>query len=69
MPGLRRFEARDGGLRGPDPFRNLGLGQSRLGPGFQNFVETIIDFVSGQVRDTFPGHNPLIAPLALTIFL
>ncbi len=37
--------------------------------GFQNFVETILDFVSGQVRDTFPGHNPLIAPLALTIFL
>ncbi|WP_455203988.1 F0F1 ATP synthase subunit A [Kaarinaea lacus] len=37
--------------------------------GFQNFVESIIDFVQGQVRDTFPGHNPLIAPLALTIFL
>jgi len=37
--------------------------------GFQNFVETIIDFVSQQVRDTFPGHNPMIAPLALTIFL
>lgn len=37
--------------------------------GFQNFVETILDFVAGQVRDTFPGHNPLIAPLALTIFL
>jgi len=37
--------------------------------GFQNFVEMIIDFVSGQVKDTFPGHNPLIAPLALTIFV
>lgn len=37
--------------------------------GFQNFVETIIEFVQGQVRDTFPGNNPLIAPLALTIFL
>lgn len=37
--------------------------------GFQNFVESILDFVQGQVRDTFPGHNPLIAPLALTIFL
>ncbi len=37
--------------------------------GFQNFIETILDFVSGQVRDTFPGHNPLIAPLALTIFV
>ena len=37
--------------------------------GFQNFIETIIDFVQTQVRDTFPGHNPLIAPLALTIFV
>lgn len=36
---------------------------------FQNFVESVIDFVSGQVRDSFPGHNPLITPLALTIFL
>lgn len=37
--------------------------------GFQNFVEMILEFVQGQVKDTFPGHNPLIAPLALTIFL
>ena len=37
--------------------------------GFQNFVESILEFVQGQVRDTFPGHNPLIAPLALTIFV
>lgn len=37
--------------------------------GFQNAVEGVLDFVSGQVRDTFPGRNPLIAPLALTIFL
>ncbi|PCH59689.1 MAG: F0F1 ATP synthase subunit A [Gammaproteobacteria bacterium] len=37
--------------------------------GFQNFVESILDFVSQQVKDTFPGHNPLIAPLALTIFI
>jgi F-type H+-transporting ATPase subunit a len=37
--------------------------------GFQNAVEGILEFVQGQVRDTFPGHNPLIAPLALTIFL
>lgn len=45
----------------------------RLNPdvpgGFQNFAESILEFVQGQVRDTFPGHNPLIAPLALTIFL
>ena len=37
--------------------------------GFQNFVEVILDFVSQQVKDTFPGHNPLIAPLALTVFV
>lgn len=37
--------------------------------GFQNFVESILDFVSSQVRDTFPGYNPLIGPLALTIFV
>jgi F-type H+-transporting ATPase subunit a len=37
--------------------------------GFQNSVEAILEFVGGQVKDAFPGHNPLIAPLALTIFL
>jgi len=37
--------------------------------GFQNFVESILEFVSGQVRDAFPHPNPLIAPLALTIFV
>lgn len=37
--------------------------------GFQNAVEGILEFVGGQVKDSFPGHNPLIAPLALTIFL
>jgi F-type H+-transporting ATPase subunit a len=37
--------------------------------GFQNAIESIIEFVSQQVKDTFPGHNPLIAPLALTIFV
>lgn len=46
---------------------------SRLNPGvpsgFQNFVESIVEFVSGQVKDTFPGYNPLIGPMALTIFV
>jgi F-type H+-transporting ATPase subunit a len=37
--------------------------------GFQNFVESILEFVQTQVKDSFPGHNPLIAPLALTIFI
>lgn len=46
--------------------RNLTTGEPG---GFQNFVESILGFVQTNVRDTFPGHNPLIAPLALTIFL
>ncbi len=37
--------------------------------GFQNAVEGILDFVATNVKDAFPGHHPLIAPLALTIFL
>jgi len=50
--------------------RRLAANLSSGAPGpFQNFVESILDFVQGQVRDTFPGHNPLIAPLALTIFV
>ncbi len=35
---------------------------------FQNIVEVILEFVEQQVKDSFPGHNPLIAPMALTIF-
>jgi F-type H+-transporting ATPase subunit a len=34
----------------------------------QNFVETLVGFVDGQVRETFSGTSRLIAPLALTIF-
>ncbi|WP_120997141.1 F0F1 ATP synthase subunit A [Stutzerimonas urumqiensis] len=37
--------------------------------GLQNFVEVLVEFVDGSVRDTFHGRNPLIAPLALTIFV
>jgi F-type H+-transporting ATPase subunit a len=35
----------------------------------QNFVEVIIEFVDGNVRDTYHGKSTLIAPLALTIFV
>jgi F-type H+-transporting ATPase subunit a len=35
---------------------------------FQSFVETVVDFVDTQVRDTFHGTSKIIAPLALTIF-
>ena len=37
--------------------------------GFQNFIESIIEFVDNQVRDSFHGRSELIAPLALTIFV
>lgn len=36
--------------------------------GLQNFIETIVEFVDTNVRDTFHGKSSLIAPLALTIF-
>lgn len=35
----------------------------------QNFVEVLVEFVDTNVKDTFHGRNPLIAPLALTIFV
>lgn len=36
---------------------------------FQTVVEVILEFVDNQVKDAYPGHNALIAPLALTIFV
>ncbi|WP_103074953.1 F0F1 ATP synthase subunit A [Solilutibacter silvestris] len=35
----------------------------------QAFVEIVIEFVDGQVRDAFHGDRKFIAPLALTIFV
>ena len=35
---------------------------------FQNFIEFVLEFVDGQVRDIYHGTSRLIAPLALTIF-
>ncbi len=37
--------------------------------GLQNFVEMCVEFVEGMVKETFHGKNPVIAPLALTIFV
>ncbi|MBW3698387.1 MULTISPECIES: F0F1 ATP synthase subunit A [Vibrio] len=34
----------------------------------QCFVEMVVEFVGDNVKETFHGRNPLIAPLALTIF-
>ena len=35
----------------------------------QAAVELVIGFIDGSVRDAFHGHNKVIAPLALTIFI
>ncbi len=37
--------------------------------GFQNFVESVIEFINENVRGSFNGKNPLVAPLALTVFI
>lgn len=36
---------------------------------FQCFIEMIVEFVSGAVRESFHAKDRLIAPLALTIFM
>lgn len=36
---------------------------------FQNFVETIVEFVQSSVKETFSGKSELVGPLALTIFV
>jgi F-type H+-transporting ATPase subunit a len=37
--------------------------------GWQNFVEWIVEFIDENVRGSFSGRNPLVAPLALTLFV
>ena len=37
--------------------------------GLQNLAEISFEFIDGLVRDGFHGRNPLIAPLALTLFV
>ncbi|HHJ20144.1 MAG TPA: F0F1 ATP synthase subunit A [Gammaproteobacteria bacterium] len=37
--------------------------------GLQNVVETVVEFVNQQIKDIFPGANPIIGPLAITIFV
>ena len=36
--------------------------------GLQNFVELLVEFVDNSVKGSFRGKNPLVAPMALTIF-
>jgi F-type H+-transporting ATPase subunit a len=35
---------------------------------FQAFIEILVEFVDGMVKDTFHGNSKFIAPLAITIF-
>ncbi len=37
--------------------------------GLQNFIEMMVEFVDGIVKDSFHGRNPWVAPMALTIFV
>ncbi|EQD62080.1 F0F1 ATP synthase subunit A [mine drainage metagenome] len=48
--------------------RRMAAGGTGAPRGFQSFVELLVEWVDGQVKDIFHGTNELIAPLALTIF-
>jgi F-type H+-transporting ATPase subunit a len=37
--------------------------------GLQNFVEWVVEFVDASVKGSFTARNPMVAPLALTIFI
>jgi F-type H+-transporting ATPase subunit a len=37
--------------------------------GLQNFAEWVVEFIEDTVKGSFSGRNPLIAPLAFTIFI
>lgn len=37
--------------------------------GLQSFIEMIVDFIDGAVKDTFHYKNAIVAPMALTIFV
>jgi F-type H+-transporting ATPase subunit a len=51
-------------------FRKVAVTATSGVPGrWQAFVEMIVEFVDENVRGSFSGRNPLIAPLALTIFV
>jgi len=43
--------------------------ESGVPSGMVNLIEMAVEFVDTTVRDTFHGHNKLVAPLALTVFV
>lgn len=46
--------------------RGMNAGTPR---GWQSFVELVVEFIDTNVKSTFHFHNPLIAPMALTVFI
>jgi F-type H+-transporting ATPase subunit a len=61
------------GILGLVVFGSLAVIASRASSGvpkgWQNFFEMVLSFINQQVKDTYHGNNPLIAPLAMTIFI
>ncbi len=54
----------------PAMFRSVAKKATSGVPGkFQTFIEMIIGFVHGSVKDMYHGKSKLIAPLALTVFV
>ena len=51
-------------------FRKVAVKATSGVPGkLQCFVEMLVEFVNGNVKDIFHGRNKVIAPLALTVFV
>jgi F-type H+-transporting ATPase subunit a len=51
-------------------FRKVAKNVSVDRPGrWQSCVEVLVEFVDNSVKETFHGKNPVIAPLALTLFI
>ena len=58
------------GLMGLFLFWNVARKATAGVPGrTQSFIEIVVEFVDGQVKDVYPGDRRFIAPLALTIFV
>ncbi|WP_336274248.1 F0F1 ATP synthase subunit A [Vreelandella indica] len=51
-------------------FRKAGkMATTGVPSGLQNAVEMVVEFIEDMIQGTFKGHNPIIAPLALTLFV
>ncbi len=51
-------------------FRKVAVNATSGVPGkLQCFVEMLVEFVNGNVKDIFHGRNKVIAPLGLTVFV